>query len=138
MIIVMNDAVKPARFHRAAKAALLELPAEVRKAFGHALWLVQNGETPGNATPFEGSSGGDIMKLVERFETDTYRCVYIAKFEHYVYILHVFKKKSTSGIRTPQQEIETVKERFKWAIEDHKQIEQNLKATRQQSARKQS
>lgn len=128
----MDGAFKPARFHRAARTALLELPVEVRKEFGHALWLVQNGETPGNASPFEGSSGNDIMKLVERFETDTYRCVYAAKFKHYLYILHVFKKKSTSGIRTPRKQIETVKERFKWAIEDHEQRERALSAARQQ------
>jgi len=32
-------------------------------------------------------------------------------------VLHVFKKKSTSGISTPQREIETVKARYKRASE---------------------
>ncbi len=114
-----NDpgALKPLRFLEAAHDDLMEIPEAVRHDFGYALYSVQRGEMPDNATPFEGSTGGNIMKLVERHDTDTYRCVFAAKFEHAVYVLHVFKKKSTSGISTPKREVETVKARFKRALE---------------------
>src|SRR6266487_2631792 len=90
--------LKPLRFLEAPHDDLMEVPADVRRDFVYALSLVQGGTMPNNATPFEGSSGTDIMKLVERYQTDTYRCVFTATFEQAVYVLHVFKKKSTSGI----------------------------------------
>ena len=95
----------------------MRLPEEVRRNVGYGLYLVQRGEMPDSASPFEGSTGGNVMKLVERHNTDTYRCVFTAKFEKAIFVLHVFKKKSTSGISTPQREIETVKARFKRAQE---------------------
>jgi phage-related protein len=73
-------------------------------------------KTPDNASPFEGSTGSNIMKLVERHDTNTFRCVFVAKFEKAVFVLHVFKK-STRGIATPQREIETVQARFRRAQE---------------------
>ena len=74
---------------------------------------------PHNASPFEGSRANEIMKLTERYDTDTYRAVYTAKFERAVFVLHVFKKKSQSGIRTPQKEIETVIKRLQQARRDY-------------------
>jgi len=101
---------------------LLDLPPVVRKEFGHTLWLVQQGGTPGNASPFEGSRANEIMKLTERYDTDTYRAVYTAKFERAVFVLHVFKKKSQSGIRTPPKEVETVIKRLRQAKSDYDQM----------------
>jgi phage-related protein len=88
------------------------MPDEVRRAFGHALWEIQNGVTPENASPFGGFSANEVMKLSERQDGDTFRCVYAAKFERRVYILHVFQKKSKSGIATPKADIERVRRRF--------------------------
>src|SRR5471030_2113486 len=99
-----TGASKPLRILDAAHNDLMKLPEEVRRDLGYGLFLVQRGEMPNNASPFEGSTGGNIMKLVERHDTDTYRCVFAAKFELAVFVLHVFKKKSSSGISTPQRE----------------------------------
>jgi phage-related protein len=109
--------LKPLRFLDAAKDDLMDIPVEVRQEFGYGLYLIQRGEMPDNASPFEGSTGANIMKLVERHDTDTYRCVFTVKFEKAVFVLHVFKKKSTHGKSTPQREIETVKARFQRAQE---------------------
>jgi phage-related protein len=95
------------------------LPEEVRDEFGHTLWMVQMGETPDNVSPFEGSRGNEVLKITERFDGDTYRCVYSAKFERAVYVLHVFKKKSTSGIATPRRDIATVQKRLAEAKADY-------------------
>lgn len=95
------------------------MPEEVQDEFGHNLWLVQSRRTPAIVSPFEGSQGGDMLKLSERFDGDTYRCVYAAKFEQAVYVLHVFQKKSKSGIATPQEEIELVHSRYQRAKEHY-------------------
>ncbi len=99
---------------------MLALPKEVRAEFGHGLWQIQTGETPSNASSFEGSKAHEVMKLTERYDGDTYRCVYAAKFERAVYILHVFQKKSKSGIATPQKDITTVQERLQNARQDYR------------------
>lgn len=95
------------------------LPEEVRDEFGHTLWMVQMGETPAGVSPFEGSKSNEVMKITERFDGDTYRCVFAAKFERAVYVLHVFKKKSTSGIATPRKDVETVYRRLAEAKADY-------------------
>ena len=111
--------VKPLRFLRPADDDMHELPEAVRRAFSHARHTVQFGEMPDSASPFEGSIGGNIMKLAARHGSDTYRCVFAAKLEDAVYVLHVFKKKSMSGIATPRREIDTVIARFRRAQELH-------------------
>ena len=104
-------------FVSGAHKDMRSMPETVQDAFGYDLWLIQNGETPANASPFEGSQGSNIMKLSERHDGDTYRCVYAAKFEKAVFVLHVFQKKSRSGIATPQTDIDVVSTRFAAAKE---------------------
>ncbi len=95
-----------------ARKELKAMPEEVIDAFGNDLWSIQCGDTPANASPFEGSKAGNIMKLTERHDGNTYRCVYAAKFQKAVFVLHVFQKKSKSGIATPQTEIDRVHARY--------------------------
>jgi phage-related protein len=93
---------------------------EVRTAVGYALQLVQAGETPLSAKPFKGVASG-VYEIVKRYDTDTYRAVYAVKIGENVYILHAFQKKSKQGIKTPQSDIDLIKQRYKDAIERDKQ-----------------
>ena len=104
-----------------AEDAIFAMPVEVKRGFGYDLRTVQEGKTPKNASPFEQSEANEVMKLSERHDGDTYRCVYAAKFEHAVYVLHVFQKKSKSGIATPQKDINLVYTRLAAAKEDYKE-----------------
>ena len=97
------------------------LPEEVRDEFGHTLWMVQMGETPDNVSPFEGSRSNEVLKITKRFDRSTYRCVFAAKFERAVYVLHVFQKKSMSGIATPRKDIATVYRRLAEAKADYEE-----------------
>jgi phage-related protein len=110
--------VKELRFQASALEDLRALPVEVRRRFGHALWQVQNGEMPANASPFERSTASEVMKLSEQHQGDTYRCVYAAEFPKAVYVLHVFQKKSKSGIATPKKDIDRVYARLARATAD--------------------
>ncbi len=80
---------------------LSALPAEVRRRFGHGLRQVQNGETPDFAKPLQ-DFGSLVMELRTDFDSDTYRAVYIAKLRSAVYVLDVFRKKSTKGSNLPK------------------------------------
>ena len=98
---------------------LREFPPEVRTAVGYALQLVQAGETPMSAKPFKGVASG-VYEIVKRYDTDTYRAVYAVKIGERIYILHAFQKKSKQGIKTPQSDVDLIKQRYKDAIDREK------------------
>ncbi len=74
----------------------------------------QAGETHPYAKPLKGIGSG-VFEVVVRYETDTYRAVYAVKIGETVYVLHVFMKKSKRGIKTPQRDIDLIKQRLKIA-----------------------
>jgi len=90
------------------------LPADVVDDFGYALAAVQMGATPALAKPWKGEGSG-VLELVEKYMGDTYRAVYTVRFAKAVYVLHCFQKKSPSGIRTAQSDIDLIHERLKLA-----------------------
>lgn len=116
-----NNNTKDIHWMPGTKDDMKSFPEIPRKNLGHALWMIQQGETPDNVTPFEGSAGNSILKIVERYDTDTYRVVFAAKFEDTIYILHAFKKKSNTGKSTPKKEIDTVLARYKAVNEIEKE-----------------
>ncbi len=97
-----------------------EFPEDVQKSVGYALQLVQAGETPMEAKPFKGVGSG-VYEIVKRYDTDTYRAVYAVKIGEKVYVLHAFQKKSKQGIKTPQVDIDLIKQRYRDAQEREKQ-----------------
>lgn len=97
-----------------------EFPEEVRVSIGYALQLVQAGETPVDAKPFKGIGSG-VYEIVKRYDTDTYRAVYAVKIGENIYVLHAFQKKSKRGIKTPQMDIDLIKQRYKDVLEREKQ-----------------
>lgn len=90
-------------------------PEEVRASIGYALQLVQSGETPMDAKPFKGIGSG-VYEIVKRYDTDTYRAVYVVKIGEKIYVLHAFQKKSKQGIKTPQVDVDLIKQRYKDAV----------------------
>ena len=60
------------------------------------------------------------MELVERYNKDTYRAVYVVNLGDAVYVLHCFKKKSKRGIRTPKEDIDLIRQRLRQAQAYHK------------------
>jgi phage-related protein len=91
-------------------------PDEVQASVGYALQLVQAGETPADAKPFKGVSSG-VYEISKRYDTDTYRAVYAVKIGEKIYVLHAFQKKSKQGIKTPQSDVDLIKQRYKDALE---------------------
>ena len=91
----------------------------VRKDIGIALYAAQRGETDPAAKPLKGLGGTEVMEIVERYRTDAYRAAYAARFEHTVYVLHVFQKKAKKGRATPKQDIDLIKQRLTEARRDY-------------------
>jgi phage-related protein len=106
--------LKPVDWLGDSLKVLQGFPKEVQGDIGHGLYLVQSGLTPQNAKSLAGIAGG-VYEIVARFDRETHRAVYAVKIGDKVYVLHVFQKKSKSGIRTPQQDIDVILSRLKEA-----------------------
>ncbi len=116
---------KPVHWIGSSKADLLALPEAVVSAFGYALGLAQLGGKHPGAKPWKGEGPG-VFEIVESFEGDAFRGIYTVRFEGVVYVLHVFQKKSPSGIRTARTDIELVNKRLKRAREHYESNYQTL------------
>ncbi|MGD0466202.1 MAG: type II toxin-antitoxin system RelE/ParE family toxin [Gammaproteobacteria bacterium] len=95
---------------------LKKFPIKVQRNIGYALYFAQRGELHPNAKPIKGFGSG-IFEIVENFNSDTYRTVYAVQLAHGLYVLHAFQKKSKQGIKTPQKELDLIKDRLKRAKE---------------------
>jgi phage-related protein len=115
--------MKPVVWIGSSRRDLREMPPQVRRDIGQALYVAQQGLTDPAAKPLKGF-GARVMEIVERYRTDAYRAVYTAHFADTVYVLHVFQKKSKSGIATPKHEIELIRRRLAEA-ERHYRERQN-------------
>lgn len=122
----MKEDIKPLRWISSSYKDLVDLPNEVTRFMGFALDQAQRGGKHPDAKPLKGFGGAGTLEIVDDFDGDTYRGVYTVKFEGVVYVLHVFQKKSKSGIATPKQEIDLVKSRLKLAEEDYKDWKRSI------------
>ncbi|OOG14024.1 type II toxin-antitoxin system RelE/ParE family toxin [Pseudomonas sp. C9] len=105
-----------------SKKDLKQMPADVQDVFGHALDLAERGLKHPEVKPLKGFGGAGVLEVVEDFDTNTYRAVYTVRFDNAVYVLHCFQKKSTSGVKTAQRDIELIRTRLQAAQEHCKRI----------------
>ena len=115
-----HEALKPLDFIGSSREGLRKFPDEVKQGIGYALFEAQKGQKSEAAKPLRGFGGGGVLEIIERFDGETYRAVYTVKFREVVYVLHCFQKKSKSGIKTLQQDIELIQRRLRAAEEDYK------------------
>ena len=93
---------------------LLAMPVALRKEFGIALDIAQQGLTPEGAKLLKGKASG-AAQLSEDYHGDTYRAVYTVELEGCLYVLHCFQKKSKKGSETPKADLDLVETRLKAA-----------------------
>ena len=109
---------KPLFWIGSSKKDLREFPEPVKDVLGHALALAQLGGKHIDAKPLLGFGTG-VLEVVDDFSGGTYRAVYTVRFAGAVYVLHAFQKKSKRGIKTPQQELNLIRERLKRAEQEY-------------------
>ena len=90
---------------------LREMPEKVRKTFGQALRMAQNGLRHPDTKPLKGFKPA-LVEILEDHDGDTYRAIYTARFEEMIYVLHCFKKKSTEGVNLPKADRLTIESRL--------------------------
>ena len=108
----MSGDVKGLYWCRSSKKNYDKFPDEVQDDAGYNLHRVQIGKTPRNFDVLP-EIGSGVMEIKSDFAGDTYRAVYVAKFEEAVYVLDAFQKKSPGGKSLPRNITDRLKQRYK-------------------------
>jgi len=89
-----------------------EFPAEVQRDAAQALSVAARGQKVDIAKPFKGVGGG-VFEIALKHRGDAFRAIYAVQIGEALWVVDAFQKKSTSGIKTPQVDVDRIKERVK-------------------------
>jgi phage-related protein len=97
---------------RAPGGTLRIFRAKVQQDALRALTIAAEGSKADTAKPFKGVDGG-IFEIALRHRGNAYRVIYAVQLGADLWIVHAFQKKSKTGIKTPQVELDLIRERLK-------------------------
>jgi phage-related protein len=103
---------RPVSWIRAALKEFETFPEGSRSICLAALTVAAEGGKADVAKPMRGLGSG-VFEIALPFKGDAFRVVYVVQFADEIWVVHAFQKKSTQGIRTPQREIDLIKDRLK-------------------------
>jgi phage-related protein len=109
---------RPLIWMGSSKRDLLAFPERVVSEVGYALSWAQHGRKHSAAKHWKGV-GARVLEIVEDFDGNAYRAVYTVRFARAVYVLHCFRKKSPTGIKTARLDVEMVNSRLAAAEADY-------------------
>ncbi len=116
MATLETSVLRPLVWMGSAKRDLQAFPTGVQKVIGDELQLIQFGGMPKDAKPFHGVGSG-VLEITLRYDTDAFRTVVAIQLGSTIYVLHAFQKKSKTGKKTPQQDVDLIKRRYRDAQE---------------------
>jgi len=97
---------------KAARRDFEEFPDDVQSDMLDALTIAAEGGKSDRAKPFKGVDGG-VFEIALKYRGDAFRTLYAVKIGAEIWVIHAFQKKSKSGIKTPQMEVDLIRERLK-------------------------
>lgn len=77
-----------------------------------ALAIAAEGGKSDIAKPFKGVDSG-VFEIALKHRGDAFRTIYAVQIGDNVWVVDAFQKKSKSGIKTPQRDVDRIKERIK-------------------------
>ena len=77
-----------------------------------ALTIAAEGGKADVAKPMHGLGSG-VFESALPFKGDAFRVVYAVQLADDIWVVHTFQKKSTQGIKTPQRELDLIRDRLK-------------------------
>ena len=108
----MARTTRPISWIKAARKAFEAFPEAVQLEALRALTIAAEGQKSDIAKPMQGLGSG-IMEIALRHRGDAWRMVYAVQIGTDIWVIHAFQKKSKTGIATPKQEIDLIRERIK-------------------------
>jgi phage-related protein len=97
---------------KAARRDFEDFPDAVRSDMLDALTIAADGGKADSAKSFKGVGGG-VFEIALRHRGDAYRAIHAVKIGDDIWVIHAFQKKSKTGIKTPQAEVDLIRERLK-------------------------
>ena len=76
------------------------------------LTIAAEGGKSDKAKPFKGVEGG-VFEIVLRHRGDAFRVLYAVRIGADIWVIHAFQKKSKTGIKTSQRDVDVIRERLK-------------------------
>lgn len=106
---------KPVVFRADSLEKLRSFPRDVRIDIGHALTLVEQGESPFSFDHLP-ELGAGVMEIKASFAGDAYRAFYVARFPEAIYVLDTLQKKSKRGKSLPNEDRRRISRRFREVV----------------------
>ena len=111
---------RPVSWIKAARKNFGKFPVGAREQIEDALTLASEGRKADIAKPMKGLGSG-VFEIALRHRTDAYRAVYALQMADDIWVIHAFQKKAPKGIKTPQKEVDLIKQRLKRLQQELKQ-----------------
>jgi phage-related protein len=108
----MTRQTRPVSWIKAALRDFETFPEAVRSICLVALTIAAEAGKADIAKPMHGVGPG-VFEIALPFKGDAYRVVYAVQLADDLWVVHAFQKKSTQGIKTPQRDIDVIKDRLK-------------------------
>ena len=109
---LMTRKTRPVSWIKAALKEFEAFPEGARAICLAALTIAAEGGKADIAKPMLGMGTG-VFELALPFRGHAYRVVYGLQIAEEIWVVHAFQKKSKQGIKTPQREIDLIKDRIK-------------------------
>ena len=97
---------------KSALKAFEAFPIGVQLDAAQALSIAARGGKADTAKPFKGLGSG-VYEIALKHRGDAFRVLYAVQIGDALWVIHAFQKKSISGIKTPQKEVDLISERLK-------------------------
>jgi|SRR5208283_6229064 len=97
---------------RSAKKEFEAFPRGAQSICLAALTIAAEGGKADIAKPMH-NLGSGVFEIALPFRGDAFRVVYAVQLAEELWVVHAFQKKSTQGLKTPQREIDLIKDRLK-------------------------
>jgi phage-related protein len=108
----MTRRTRPASWIKAALKEFRKFPEGAQSICLAALTIAAEGEKADIAKTMLGMGSG-VFEIALLFQGDAFRVIYAVQIADEIWVVHAFQKKSTQGIKTPQREIDLIKDRLK-------------------------
>jgi phage-related protein len=108
----MTPRTRPISWIRAALKEFETFSEGARSICLAALTIAAEGGKADIAKPMHGMGSG-VFEIALAFRGNAFRVVYAVQLADEIWVVHAFQKKSMQDIKTPQREIDVIKDRLK-------------------------
>jgi len=104
--------LRPISWLKGARREFEDFPRDVRLEADIALTLAARGGKADTAKPFKGVDGG-VFEIALKHRGNAYRVIYAVQLDVDLWVIDAFQKKSKTGIKTPQTDVDRIRQRIK-------------------------